>query len=109
MKPYTPRELDGKFDEINFLWEGHTKEEMLRFEFVHNEIKGFTEALSVHSKREVEKLDRIIDQTTKTNGRVTELELKQARREGEMKWVYMIGVPILLYVAYQIINIAFKV
>ena len=109
MKPYTPRELDVKFDEMRLFWEGHTKEEMLRFESVHKEIRGFKEALTSHSEMEVEKLDRIINQTTKTNGRVTDLELKEARREGEMKWVYMIGIPVLLYVAYQIINIAFKV
>lgn len=95
-QPYTPREIDTKFDEMKFLWESHTKEEMLRFDLVYKEIKGFKEILDSHAKAEVEKLDLILQQTTKHNNRLSKNEYRIALLFGGLVVVGLVVVPLFL-------------
>lgn len=53
------------------------------------------------------KLDAVVQQTTKTNGRVNDLEQDRDQMKGAMKIITYIFVPVILYIIYQVINKSF--
>ncbi len=72
---YSNRELEAKFDDVH-------------------------EKLDWQNKQ----LDRILEQVTKTNGRVTSLENKGSYYDGAIKILNVIVVPILAWALYQLIT-----
>lgn len=89
-KNYSNRELDSKFKEVLY-------------------------AVKTQGENHDYKLNAILEQTKKTNGRVSTLEteqesikIREAEHRGEMRWIKIIGVPLALYILYQLVGLAFK-
>jgi hypothetical protein len=87
--PYNNRELDSKFESLSKDLDHHRQH-------LHERMDAFEAST-------LEKLDAILSQTTKTNGRFNTLERWQSYVMGFCAELAMLLVPIVIYMAQKTI------